>query len=171
MVVGFHAPGFGSEDRYAFEVLNSVLSGQGGRLFIELRDKKSLAYSVTSFYVPGMEGGYFGVYIGTAPEKEKEAFSAIGEQLELALGNVGEEELARAKNYIVGSFEVGLQKNSAQASMAAFDELYGIGYREYREYPGKILAVTAEDVKRVAKKYINPEVFAAAVVKPEGPAH
>ena len=171
MIVGFHAPGFGSEDRPAFEVLNSVLSGQGGRLFIELRDKKSLAYSVTSFYVPGMEGGYFGVYIGTAPEKEKEAFSAIGEQLELALGNVGEEELARAKNYIVGSFEVGLQKNSAQASMAAFDELYGIGYREYREYPGKILAVTAEDVKRVAKKYINPEVFAAAVVKPERPAH
>ena len=166
MVVGFHAPGFGSEDRHAFEVLNSVLSGQGGRLFIELRDKKSLAYSVASFYVPGMEGGYFGVYIGTAPGKEKEAFSAIREQLELALGGVGEEELARAKNYIAGSFEIGLQRNSAQASMAAFDELYGIGFREYKRYPEKILAVTAEDVKRVAKKYINPEVFAVAVVKP-----
>ena len=171
IVVGFQAPGFRSEDRYAFEVLNSVLSGQGGRLFIELRDKKSLAYSVTSFYVPGMEGGYFGVYIGTAPQKEKEALSAIREQLELALGSVGEEELARARNYIVGSFEIGLQRNSAQASMAAFDELYGIGSREYREYPEKILAVTAEDVRRVAKKYINPEVFAVAVVKPGETTH
>ena len=168
IVLGFHAPGFRSEDRHAFEVLNSVLSGQGGRLFIELRDKKSLAYSVTSFYVPGMEGGYFGVYIGTSPEKEEEALSAIRKQLELALGGASEEEIARARNYIVGSFEIGLQRNSAQASMAAFDELYGIGFREYREYPEKILAVTAEDVKRVARKYIDPEVFAVAVVRPGG---
>lgn len=168
IVLGFHAPGFRSGDRHAFEVLNSVLSGQGGRLFVELRDKKSLAYSVTSFYVPGMEGGYFGVYIGTSPEKEKEALSAIRKQLELALGGVGEEEIARARNYIVGSFEIGLQRNSAQASMVAFDELYGIGFREYGKYPEKILAVTAEDVKRVARKYINPEIFALAVVRPGG---
>ena len=46
--------------------------------------------------------------------------------------------------------------------MAAFDELYGIGFREYGRYPEKILAVTAEDVKRVAKKYTNPQIFAAA---------
>ena len=168
IIAGFHAPGFKSRDRYAFEVLNSVLSGQGGRLFIELRDKKSLAYAVTSFYVPGMEGGYFGVYIGTAPQKEKEALGAIKEQLQLALEGVGEQELERAKNYIVGSFEIGLQRNSAQASTVGFDELYGIGTYEYRKFPEKILAVTADDVMRVARKYINPEAAAVAILKPEG---
>ena len=167
IIAGFHAPGFKSRDCYAFEVLNSVLSGQGGRLFIELRDKKSLAYAVTSFYVPGMEGGYFGVYIGTAPQKEKEALGAIKEQLQLVLKGVGEQELERAKNYIVGSFEIGLQRNSAQASTVAFDELYGIGTYEYRKFPEKILAVTADDVARVARKYINPEAAAVAIVKPE----
>ncbi len=167
IIAGFHAPGFKSRDRYAFEVLNSVLSGQGGRLFIELRDKKSLAYAVTSFYVPGMDGGYFGVYIGTAPQKEKEALGAIKEQLQLVLKGVGEQELERAKNYIVGSFEIGLQRNSAQASTVAFDELYGIGTYEYRKFPEKILAVTADDVARVARKYINPEAAAVAIVKPE----
>ncbi len=167
IIAGFHAPGFKSRDHYAFEVLNSVLSGQGGRLFIELRDKKSLAYAVTSFYVPGMEGGYFGVYIGTAPQKEKEALGAIKEQLQLVLKGVGEQELERAKNYIVGSFEIGLQRNSAQASTVAFDELYGIGTYEYRKFPEKILAVTADDVARVARKYINPEAAAVAIVKPE----
>ncbi len=167
IIAGFHAPGFKSRDYYAFEVLNSVLSGQGGRLFIELRDKKSLAYAVTSFYVPGMEGGYFGVYIGTAPQKEKEALGAIKEQLQLVLKGVGEQELERAKNYIVGSFEIGLQRNSAQASTVAFDELYGIGTYEYRKFPEKILAVTADDVARVARKYINPEAAAVAIVKPE----
>ena len=167
IIAGFHAPGFRSRDRYAFEVLNTVLSGQGGRLFIELRDKKSLAYAVTSFYVPGMEGGYFGVYIGTAPQKEKEALGAIKEQLQLVLNGVGEQELERAKNYIVGSFEIGLQRNSAQASMVGFDELYGIGTYEYRKFPEKILAVTVDDVERVARKYINPEAAAIAILKPE----
>ncbi|MYB26998.1 MAG: insulinase family protein [Candidatus Dadabacteria bacterium] len=168
IIAGFHAPGFKSRDRYAFEVLNSVLSGQGGRLFIELRDKKSLAYAVTSFYVPGMEGGYFGVYIGTAPQKEKEALGAIKEQLQLALEGIGEHELERAKNYIVGSFEIGLQRNSAQASTVGFDELYGIGTYEYRKFPEKILSVTADDVARVARKYINPETAAVSILKPEG---
>ena len=167
IIAGFHAPGFKSRDRYAFEVLNTVLSGQGGRLFIELRDKKSLAYAVTSFYVPGMEGGYFGVYIGTAPQKEKEALGAIKEQLQLVLNGVGEQELERAKNYIVGSFEIGLQRNSAQASTVGFDELYGIGTYEYRKFPEKILAVTADDVARVARKYINPEAAAVSILKPE----
>lgn len=166
IIAGFHAPSFKSRDRYAFEVLNSVLSGQGGRLFIELRDKKSLAYAVTSFYVPGMEGGYFGVYIGTAPQKEKEALGAIKEQLQLVLEGVGEQELERAKNYIVGSFEIGLQRNSAQASMVGFDELYGIGTYEYRKFPEKILSVTADDVARVARKYINPHAAAVSILKP-----
>ncbi|MYH39578.1 MAG: insulinase family protein [Candidatus Dadabacteria bacterium] len=167
IIAGFHAPGFRSRDRYAFEVLNTVLSGQGGRLFIELRDKKSLAYAVTSFYVPGMEGGYFGVYIGTAPQKEKEALGAIREQLRLVLNGVGEQELERAKNYIVGSFEIGLQRNSAQASTVGFDELYGIGTYEYRKFPEKILAVTVDDVARVARKYINPGAAAVAILRPE----
>ncbi|MYF48464.1 MAG: insulinase family protein, partial [Candidatus Dadabacteria bacterium] len=167
IIAGFHAPGFRSRDRYAFEVLNTVLSGQGGRLFIELRDKKSLAYAVTSFYVPGMEGGYFGVYIGTAPQKEKEALGAIREQLQLVLNGVGEQELERAKNYIVGSFEIGLQRNSAQASTVGFDELYGIGTYEYRKFPEKILAVTVDDVARVARKYINPGAAAVAILRPE----
>ena len=167
IITGFHAPGFKSRDRYAFEVLNSVLSGQGGRLFIELRDKKSLAYAVTSFYAPGMEDGYFGVYIGTAPQKEKEALGAIKQQLQLVLEGVGEEELERAKNYIVGSFEIGLQRNSAQASTVGFDELYGIGTYEYRKFPEKILSVTADDVARVARKYINPDAAAVSILKPE----
>lgn len=47
----------------------------------------------------------------------------------------------------------------------------GTGFREYRRYPEKILAVTAGDVKRVAKKHVNPEIFAAAVVKPEEANH
>ena len=100
-------------------------------------------------------------------QKEKEALGAIKEQLQLVLNGIGEQELERAKNYIVGSFEIGLQRNSAQAFMVGFDELYGIGTYEYRKFPEKILAVTVDDVARVARKYINPEAAAVAILKPE----
>jgi zinc protease len=168
IIMGFLAPPLNSEDEYAFEVLNTILSGQGGRLFIELRDKKSLAYTVTSFYTPGLEPGYFGVYIGTAPQKEGEAVKAIKEQLELVLKDgVTEEELKRAQNYLVGSFEIGLQQNSSQAAKITFDELYGIGWDEYKRYPQEIFAVTKEDVQKAARKYIDLNKYTLIIVKPE----
>ncbi len=166
IILGFLAPNMKSDDMYAFEVMNAVLSGQGGRLFLELRDKLSLAYSVTSFYTPGLENGYFGVYIGTAPEKEEEAIEAIKTQLSLLLSNgIDDRELERAKNYLVGSFEIGLQKNSSQAAKIAFDELYGLGWEEYKKYPQKIYDVSKEDVMNVIKKYIDLQSYTVAVVR------
>ena len=168
ILLGFQGPTLKDDDHYAVEVLNTILSGMGGRLFLELRDKKSLAYTVTSFYTPGLEPGFLGVYIGTAPQKEKEAIDGMKEQLELLLKEgVTDEELARAQTYLVGSFEIGLQQNSAQAAKITFDELYGIGWEEYNSYPEKIYAVTKEDVLNAARKYINLDKYTIAIVKPE----
>ena len=168
ILLGFQGPTLKDEDHYAIEVLNTIMSGMGGRLFMELRDKKSLAYTVTSFYTPGLEPGFLGVYIGTAPQKEQEAVQGMKEQLELLLENgVTDEELARAQNYLVGNFEIGLQQNSAQAAKITFDELYGIGWEEYNSYPEKIYAVTKDDVIEAAKKYIDLDKYTIAIVKPE----
>ncbi|MBI4228223.1 MAG: insulinase family protein [Deltaproteobacteria bacterium] len=169
MIMGFHAPSLKDPDQYPFEVLNAVLSGQGGRLFTELRDKRSLAYTVTSFLTAGIEPGFFGVYIGSAPEKRDDAIAGIKEQLGLVLKEgITEGELNRAQNYLVGNFEIGLQQNSSQAAKMAFDEIYGIGWDEYKKYPDQIFSVTTEDVKRVANKYIDLERYTLAIVKSEG---
>lgn len=168
ILLGFQGPTLKDDDHYTIEVLNTILSGMGGRLFLELRDKKSLAYTVTSFYTPGLEPGFLGVYIGTAPQKEEEAITGMKEQLELLLKEgVTDEELARAQNYLVGTFEIGLQQNSAQAAKITFDELYGIGWEEYNSYPEKIYAVTKEDVLEAARKYIDLDKYTLAIVKPE----
>ncbi len=169
ILLGFLAPDLNDDDQYAFEILNTVLSGQGGRLFTELRDMRSLAYSVTSFYTPGLEPGYFGVYIGTAPEKEKEAVDGMKEQLQLLLDKgITDDELKRAQNYLVGNFEIGLQQNSSQAARIAFDEIYGQGYGEYLQYPNKIMSVSSDDVLRVAKKYIDLDKHTITILRPEG---
>ncbi|HWP90877.1 MAG TPA: pitrilysin family protein [Thermodesulfobacteriota bacterium] len=169
IILGFLAPTLKDPDQYPFEVLNAILSGQGGRLFLELRDKRSLAYTVTSFFTPGLEPGFFGVYIGCAPEKQEEAIQGIKEQLALVLEKgVTDEELKRAQNYLVGNFEIGLQQNSAQAAKIAFDELYGLGWDEYKRYPEEIYSVTKDDIQRVARKYIHLDKYTLAIVKPEG---
>ncbi len=168
ILLGFQGPTIDDEDHYAIEVLNTIMSGMGGRLFMELRDKKSLAYTVTSFYTPGLEPGFLGVYIGTAPQKEGEALQGMKEQLEILLKDgVTDEEIERAQNYLVGNFEIGLQQNSSQAAKITFDELYGIGWEEYNAYPQKIYAVTKEDVIQAARKYIDLDKYTLAIVKPE----
>lgn len=166
IILGFLGPTFYDKDYYAFKVLNSIFAGQGGRLFIELRDRKSLAYSVTSFLYPGIESGAFGIYIGTSPDKEQDAINEINNEIAKLLEHgITDEELNRAKNYLVGSFEIALQRNSAQADRIAFDEIYRIGWKEYTKYPKKILAVTKNDVIKTARKFIDPNTYTLAIVK------
>ena len=168
IILGFQGPTLYDKNYYAFEVLNTILAGQGGRLFLELRDKKSLAYTVTSFLSPGIEHGFFGIYIGTAPGKEEEAIEGIKNEITKLLKNgITNDELKRAKNYLVGNFEIGLQQNTSQAAKMAFDEIYGLGWDGYKTYSDKIFAVTKEDVVDVSKKFIDLEKYTLAIVKNE----
>ncbi len=171
IVLGNLGTTFKDPDRYALQVLNAVLSGQGGRLFLELRDKQSLAYALSSFSVEGLEPGSFGVYIGSAPEKVPQALAGIERELtRIRSEKVSDEELTRAKRYLIGSFEIDLQRNSAVATSLALNELYSLGYDEYRRYPEKINAVTAEDVLRVARRFVQLDRATITVVRPDAAA-
>lgn len=168
LVLGFLGPSFKSPDHYPMTVLNTLLSGMGGRLFVELRDKLSLAYSVTSVFQPGLDPGYFAVYIGTEPSKVPLARKAIETELKKIITTpVPSEELEKTKNHLVGTYELELQRNSGLAQAFAFDELYGQGYQEVFRYPEKILKVSPKDILAVAKKYINLERAVVSIVKPK----
>lgn len=167
IVLGFLGTTIRNPDRYAFEVLNGILSGQGGRLFLELRDKHSLAYTVSSMLVQGIEPGYFAFYIGTEASKEKTAIQAILREIDRLLNEpVSTEELNRSKNYLVGNYVLDLQKNHAMASTLCLNELFGLSIDEYKHYSDRILAVSPEDVIRVVRKYLNTERYALSVVGP-----
>ena len=167
LVVGFLGSSFYDQDRYTLDVLNSLLSGQGGRLFLELRDKKSLAYTVTSTLIEGLETGFFGVYIGTEPSKVRLALDGIFKELEeLKIKTVGHDELSRAKNYIIGNHAIDHQKNSSIALQLALNELYGLSIEEFFDFQKHIREVTREDIMRVARKIFN---FKQSVVSLVGP--
>jgi len=166
-VLGFLGVSFHHTDSYALTVLNAVLSGQGGRLFRELRDKESLAYALDFMAHPNLDPGFIGVYMGTHPNKLETAIEAVLRELEkVKVEGVTEEEMDRAKKYLIGNFEIGLQTNGAQANQMSLDELYGFGFDHYQKYPQEIQKVTKEDVNRVAKKYFNIESYAIAIIRP-----
>src|SRR5205807_4587715 len=101
LVVGFPGARLSDQSRWPLEVLSAVLSGQGGRLFVELRDKKSLAYSVTSFSMEGLDPGYFAVYIGCGPAKTTDALNGIRHELRRVREDpVTAAELDRARTHL-----------------------------------------------------------------------
>jgi zinc protease len=166
-VLGFLGVSFHHPDSYALTVLGAALSGQGGRLFSELRDKESLAYALGFMAQPNLDPGFIGVYMGTHPNKLETAIEAVLRELKKVRDEgLTEEEVDRAKKYLIGNFEIGLQTNGAQASQMSLDELYGLGFDHYQKYPQEIQKVTQEDVNRVAKKYFNLETYAIAIIRP-----
>jgi zinc protease len=167
IVIGFRGTSFCSKDRYAMTVLNNILAGQGGRLFLELRDKMGLAYAVSSTNVEGIETGYFAVYIGTEKGKVDTAVSAIKKELGKIIDElVTKEELERSRQYLVGTYELESQRLMTLASWYAFNELYGLGIKEIERYPQKILSVTREEIQKAARKHIDLSAYVLSIIKP-----
>jgi zinc protease len=167
LVLGFQGVGFSSPDRFPLEVLAYVLSGQGGRLFTEIREKRALAYRVSAFSVEGLDPGYFAVYLASSPENLDEAVSVVHRELrEVADKGITADELARAQRYLIGVHAIGLQRKSALAAALAFHEAYGQGWKSYRQYGDNVMKVTVADVTRAARKYLDPQREVTAVVKP-----
>ncbi len=167
--IGFLGTTITAPDRYPLMVMSEVLSGQGGRLFIDLRDKRSLAYSLMAFSKPGVDTGIVGVYMATAAEKKDLAVDGIFKELKrIRTENITPAELNRAKKSLIGGYEIGLQSVSSQASDEANNELYGLGYGFYKVFPEKVNAVTADDVLKAAKKYLTLDAYTISIVGPNG---
>jgi zinc protease len=171
LVLGFPGLRVDAEERHALSVLTTVLSGQGGRLFVELRDKRSMAYSVSCMSVEGVDPGYVCAYIGTSPDKQEAALAGIEAELRrMTDESVSESELDRARAHLIGSHEISLQRNSARAALLALDGAYGLGLENFLHFASRVRAVTAVDVQAVAQRLLRLEDSALAVVGPEAVA-
>lgn len=168
LAAGFRGTTLSAEDRYPLEVLNNILAGQGGRLFLQLRDKESLAYTVTSFVRPGIDPGVFAFYMACEESKLDQAVQGLFRQVELIRKEpVSDEELKRGITNLVGNHLISLQSSWSRAENTALNTLYGLGYDYDKEYIKKISAVTADDVLKAARKYLDPGKCAMVKIVPE----
>ncbi len=167
LILGFRGPDIFDQDRYAMEVLNAVLAGQGGRLFKDLRDKEALAYTVTSFLTLGVDVGGIGFYIATEPAKKKRALAGLWREIaRLNQDGVTPEEIKRAQKWLVGRYLTGLQTNSAQAMEQAVNEVLGLGYNYGLRYLQKIQSVGVEDINQVVQRYLQNQAYVLVTVGP-----
>jgi predicted Zn-dependent peptidase len=128
-----------------------------GRLFVELRDRRGLAYS-TGVVVPPFRTGpaFFVAYLGTAPANAAAAEAGVLHELErVRAAPITAEELARAKAYVRGQLSMDRRTNARQAWYLAFFEVVGAGWDFPDRYARAIEAVTAADVARAAERYLT----------------
>jgi len=146
-----------SAEYAALKLLNSYLgNGLSSRLFVELREKRGLAYDVSSFYPTRMDMAQFVAYIGTAPHNSRVAIDGLQAEINrLRDVQLDEAELAAAKSKLIGQYALGKQTNAQIAQLLGWYETIGVGLEFDPAFPAAIDAVTAELAQTVAQTYFT----------------
>lgn len=144
-----------SQDRAELRLLQTLLGGQSGRLFIELREKKGLAYTVSPIGFEGVEPGYIGTYIACGTDKVDESIQGIQKVLEtLARKGPSDKEMNRAKEFYLGRRAMELQSDSSIGAHYGLEYLFGNTLQQEIELNQRIKKLSSRDIKRVCERYL-----------------
>ena len=138
-------------DREVLDVVDHVLGGGlSSRLFDEIRERRGLAYSVFSGTASYSDAGAWSIYAGTMPQHADTVRTLIDEELaRLIAGGITDEELAIAKGFLTGSYEMSLEDSGARMARIG-GMLVTMGeVRPVEDQLARWEAVTHDDVRRV----------------------
>ena len=173
VMVGYPAAPVKHPTYAALKLLNTYLgNGLSSRLFVELREKRGLAYDVSAFYPTRLGLSQFVAYIGTAPENTATALEGLRFEVErLQTTALSEDELQAAKNKLLGQYALGKQTNAQIAQLLGWYEILGLGVEYDQEFQDIVAAVTVGDTEAAAQEFfhtpyislLGPEKFVAPV--------
>jgi len=165
-------PGYAQNDdrKYTLAVIDSILGGgMSSRLFQEIRENRGLAYSIGSYSASYENAGMFAIYGGTSPENLDEVIKLIkAECVNLRDRNVTDAEMQRGKNQIRGALVLAQESMSNRMNRLAKSELYFGRTIPTQEIVQRIMAVTKDDIDRVAHELFGEPEFAFAAIGPFG---
>lgn len=155
-------------DRWALDLLGAVLGdGMSSRLFLELRERRSLAYDVSTFASSYADCGTFGVHAGFDPDHAEKVVAGILDELQRIVDDpVPGPELERARAYTRGRLELRMEDSAAVAGWIGSGESLLPRILTVDEVLERLDAVTSDDVLRVARRYVAPERARLAVLGP-----
>ena len=168
IIQGWLVPTIGSDDYFKIMLLNTILgaSGLSSRLFMELREKKGLAYTVRTSYETHQKAAVFSIYIGTEPSNIETSISGFKEEIEkIKRIPVSEEELHNAKNNIIGKQQFITETNSQQANLMAYYSISGKPFDYQKEVIERLKSVTSAELLECANRYFTDN-FVIAVLRP-----
>lgn len=161
----------GDPDYFALYVGNYILGGGGfdSRLLNEVRQKRGLAYSVYSYFMPMREAGAFQIGLQTRTDQTNEALQVVRQTLANFVANgVTDTELTQAKNNIVGGFPLRIDSNKEILEYLAVIGFYDLPLNYLDEFPKRVEAVTAEQIQAAFKRHIDPDKLVTIVVGGSG---
>ncbi len=168
IIQGWRAPTMDDEEYPVMMLLNVILgaSGLSSRLFLELREKKGLAYTVRSAFETHRKSAVFSIYIGTEPSNINTSIAGFKEEIEkIKTILVSEEELKNAVNNLIGKQEFITETNGQQANLMAYYSVMDKPFLYRQEIIKKLHRVTPQQILDCANKYFTDE-YVLSVIKP-----
>lgn len=168
IIQGWIVPTIGEPEYPVFMLINVILgaSGLSSRLFLELREKKGLAYTVRTSYETHRKSAVFSIYIGTEPSNIKTSISGFKEEIEkIKTIPVSETELKNAVNNLIGKQQFVTETNSQQANMMAYYSIMGKPFEYQKAVVEMLYKVTPNDILSCANKYFTDD-YVLSIIKP-----
>jgi zinc protease len=168
VMLGYLAPAMHDPDCIPLKLINSYLgNGMSSRLFVELREKRGLAYDVSAFYPTKLDTSHFAVYMGTAVSNTRVAVSGLRAEVErLCMKPLSAIELQSAKDRLLGQYALGKQTNGQLAQTYGWYELMGLELDFDRQFSEAIQKLSSERLQDVAEKYLSEPYI--SIVSPAG---
>jgi predicted Zn-dependent peptidase len=156
------------KDRYALSLLSVILGGNmSSRLFVEVREKRGLAYSIGSSYKALQDTGLFLIRAGVDNEKIVEATTLILKELnKIRRYEVGVSEFQRGRDYLLGQLLLGLEDTMDNMLWLGEGMIAKNKIKTLKEIVKIFEKIKREDVKRVAKEIFDPKLYNLALVGP-----
>lgn len=154
LVLGFRGASYLDKDYYRYSVLSTIFGGgMSSRLFQEIREKRGLVYTISSFNQALKNAGVFGIYAGTTPKELNELLPVVATEIKkLTNDKVSEAELKRAKTQIKASLLMSLESSSTTAEIMARQMLLFKRIIPTEEIVAKIEAITADELLNLAQR-------------------
>jgi len=168
VMFGFRGPLIADKDRYALDAAVNILSSSlGGRLFKRVREELGKSYTVSGRVSPGVDAGMVYFFALTTDEGAAKVRSIMEEEfVRIREELVTDKELNDAKTYLISKMARDMQTLGAQGMTRAVDELLGLGYKNADDEPRRLGAVTREEVRAAAQKYLDTVHAAIVVARP-----
>ncbi|MBE9167035.1 insulinase family protein [Pleurocapsales cyanobacterium LEGE 06147] len=157
IMLGYLVAAVTSKDYPVLKLISTYLgNGLSSRLFVELREKRGLAYDVSAFYPTRLDAAPFVAYMGTAPENTAIAIEGLRAEVErLSTNKLTDMEIQGAKNKLLGQYALGKQTNGEIAQIFGWYESLGLGIEFDSQFQQDVTQVTPETIQAVVDRYLD----------------
>jgi len=154
-------------DYFPLLVGNYILGGGGfvSRLMNEIREKRGLAYSVSSYFMPSKYMGFFSASMQTKKDQSEKSVELLNQTIQqFVVNGPSDEEITAAKNNLMNGFALRIDSNSKLLANVAAIAWNDIPLDTLDTWTNQVDKVSKEDIQRVFKKYLDPERMITVVV-------